>query len=190
MLDVELPILGTEPLVVEFANTLYGDEDFLGTPELARLWFTAAGTAAPLDTAAAAALRDSIHALFAATVTAAPPPAAAIEQVNAAAAQAPTFPRLIQQPAGALVAARQDTATGDAVLLGSLAAACIALLTDDRARLLRRCESPDCCLFFVQHHPRRRYCHDSCAHRDRQARYYRRRTSASRLSPGASSPDA
>jgi hypothetical protein len=27
----------------------------------------------------------------------------------------------------------------------------------------------------VQHHPRRRYCHESCAHRDRQARYYRRR---------------
>ncbi|MFF5229693.1 CGNR zinc finger domain-containing protein [Dactylosporangium sp. NPDC000521] len=41
-----------------------------------------------------------------------------------------------------------------------------------------RCESPACCLFFVQHHPRRRYCHESCAHRDRQARYYRRRSPA------------
>jgi predicted RNA-binding Zn ribbon-like protein len=74
------------------------------------------------------------------------------------------------------VAGSATTATGDTALLGDLATACIELLTDDRARLLRRCEGPDCCLFFVQHHPRRRYCHESCAHRDRQARYYRRGT--------------
>lgn len=176
MHDVELPILGTEPLVVEFANTLHGGEDYLGTAELARLWFTTAGARPAPDPAAARALRDSIHALFTATVTGTTPPAAAITHVNAAAAQAPTHLRLVRHPTGGLVAECRDTATGDAALLGSLATACAALLTDGRARLLRRCESPDCCLFFVQHHPRRRYCHESCAHRDRQARYYRRRT--------------
>ena len=174
--DVELPILGTEPLVVEFANTLYGGEDFLGTAELAMLWFTAAGAQPVRDTAAARALRDSIHMLFTARVTAAAPPATAIVHVNATAAQAPTSLQLVSQPTEALVASSRGTATGDAALLGGLATACIELLTDDRARLLRRCEGPDCCLFFVQHHPRRRYCHESCAHRDRQARYYRRRT--------------
>jgi len=173
--DLELPILGTEPLVVEFANTLYSDEDFLGTAELAAHWFSTAGTQPVRDTAAARALRDSIHTLFTATVTAAALPATAIGHVNATAAQAPTYPQLVRQPNGALVARSRDTATGDPALLGSLAIACIELLTDDRARLLRRCEGPDCCLFFVQHHPRRRYCHESCAHRDRQARYYRRR---------------
>jgi predicted RNA-binding Zn ribbon-like protein len=174
--DVELPILGTEPLVVEFANTRYGDQDFLGTADLATLWFTTAGTQPARDPAAARALRDGIHALFTATVTATAPPAPAIEHVNAAAARAPRSPQLVRQPTGAFAARSRDTATGDAALLGGLATACIELLTDDRARLLRRCEGPGCCLFFVQQHPRRRYCHESCAHRDRQARYYRRRT--------------
>jgi predicted RNA-binding Zn ribbon-like protein len=176
--DVELPILGTEPLVVEFANTLYGEHDFLGTAELAKRWFTHVCGEPARDLAAARVLRDSIHTLFTATVTAAAPSATAIRHVNAAAAQAPTSPQLVRQPTGALVADRRGTATGDAALLGGLATACIELLTDDRARLLRRCENTDCCLFFVQHHPRRRYCHESCAHRDRQARYYRRRTAS------------
>jgi predicted RNA-binding Zn ribbon-like protein len=174
--DVELPILGTEPLVVEFANTLYGDEDFLGTDELARLWFTTAGVRPARDSAAARALRDSVHALFTATVDAAALPAAAIAYVNTAAARAPTFPQLVRRPAGDLVTDRRGAASGDAALLGGLAGACIDLLTDNRADLLRRCAGPDCCLFFVQHHKRRRYCHESCAHRDRQARYYRRRS--------------
>lgn len=174
--DVELPILGTEPLIVELANTLYGAEDFLGTAELAALWFTTVGARPPRDPAAARALRDSVHALFMATVTATAPPSAAIAHVNAVAAAAATSPQLVRQPTGTFVAGRRATATGDASLLGDLATACIELLTDGRSRLLRRCEGPDCCLFFVQHHPRRRYCHESCAHRDRQARYYRRRT--------------
>jgi predicted RNA-binding Zn ribbon-like protein len=172
---MELPILGTEPLVVEFANTRYGGEDFLGTPELAALWFAAAGTRAVRDTAAARRLRDSVHALFTATVTATTAPAAAIAQVNATAAAAPRAPRLIREPGGTFVAGSHTSATGDAALLGGLATACIEVLTDDRARLLRRCAAPDCCLFFVQHHRHRRYCHETCAHRDRQARYYRRR---------------
>jgi predicted RNA-binding Zn ribbon-like protein len=178
--DVELPILGTEPLVVEFANTLHGDEDFLGTTERAVLWFTTACAQPVHDTAAAKALRDSIHGLFTATVTAAAPPATAIAHVNATAAQSPTSPQLVRQPTGAFVAGSRGTATGDTALLGGLATACIELLTDDRAQLLRRCKTPDCCLFFVQQHPRRRYCHESCAHRDRQARYYRRRASTNR----------
>jgi predicted RNA-binding Zn ribbon-like protein len=173
--DVELPILGTEPLVVEFANTLHGDEDFLGTAELAGLWWTTAGAPPARDTAAARSLRDSIHALFTAAVTATAPPAAAVAHLNAIAAQAPQYPQLVRQPTGALVLDRRGTATGDAALLGRLATAGIELLTDERARLLRRCETADCCLFFVQGHARRRYCHESCAHRDRQARYYRRR---------------
>ncbi|MEU4621989.1 ABATE domain-containing protein [Actinoplanes sp. NPDC023801] len=175
--DVEMPLLGTEPLVVEFANTLYGDEDFLGTTELATLWFTTAGAPPARDTAAARSLRDSIRTLFAATVAGAAPLATAVTHVNATAAQAPTYPQMIRQSGAVLVAdSRRDAATGDAALLGGLATACIELLTGGRARLLRRCEGPGCCLFFVQHHPRRRYCHESCAHRDRQARYYRRRT--------------
>lgn len=173
--DVELPVLGTEPRVVEFANTLYGDEDFLRTAERATLWFATVCAQPAPDAAAARTLRDSIHALFTATVTAAPPPANAVVRVNAAAAEAPTSVQLVRQPTGTLAADTRCTATGAAALLGGLATACIELVTDHRARLLRTCANPACCLFFVQHHRRRRYCHESCAHRDRQARYYRRR---------------
>lgn len=171
--DVELPFLGTEPLVVEFANTRYGDQDFL---DHAALWFTTAGLRLPRDLAATRALRDSVHALFTAAVDATKPPARAIAHVNAVVA--PTTLHLTRHPDGTLTASTRPTTTGDAALLGDLATACITLLTDPRpdARpaLLRRCDAPDCCLFFVQHHPRRRYCHESCAHRDRQSRYYRR----------------
>src|SRR5689334_13879915 len=99
----DLPILGTEPLVVEFANTLHGGEDFLGTAEAAALWFRAAGAGPVRDTAAARTLRDGIHALFTAAVTGGPAPAAAIGQVNDAAALAPTYPRLLRQPGDVLV---------------------------------------------------------------------------------------
>ncbi|GAA1026096.1 hypothetical protein GCM10009557_02540 [Virgisporangium ochraceum] len=167
-MDEELPILGTEPLVVEYANTLHGG-DHLGAP-----WCAAAGVAPFRDIVAARSLRDGIHALFTAAATGAAPPYAAIALVNAVAAAAPTYPQLVPQPTGGLAADRRDTTTGDRALLGSLATACVELLTDGRARLLRRCLTPDCHLFFLQHHPRRRYCHDSCAHRDRQARYYHR----------------
>ncbi|MEU4625198.1 CGNR zinc finger domain-containing protein [Actinoplanes sp. NPDC023801] len=53
---------------------------------------------------------------------------------------------------------------------------------------MRRCEGPGCCVFFVQHHPRRRYCHVSCAHRDRQARSHRRRVSATTPGAAAAAP--
>lgn len=164
--DPDLPILGTEPLVVEFANSLYDGDDLLS-----RRWFTAAGSRPARDLTAARALRDSIRALFMAAVDTADRPAAAITHVNAAAALAPTYPHLTTGPQ----ADRRTAATGDASLLGGLATACIDLLTDGRAQLLRRCATPDCCLLFVQHHRRRRYCHESCAHRDRQSRYQRRR---------------
>jgi predicted RNA-binding Zn ribbon-like protein len=172
--DLDLPILGTEPLVVEFANTLYGDEDYLGTVELVRCWFAAACGEPPPDPAMARSLRDSIHSLFTATVTGATAATAAIRHVNDVAGRAPTSPQIVRHTTGALVAGSRVAATGETALLGGLATACVALLTDDRARLLRRCEGPGCRLFFVQHHARRRYCHESCAHRVRQARYYRR----------------
>ena len=122
---------------MEFANTLYGDEDFLGTAELASLWFTTAGLQPARDLAAARALRDSIHALFTATVTAAAPPATAIAHVNAAAGRAPTSPQLVRQPTGASWRTRRGTATGDAALLGGLATAV--------HRTAHRQTGPDCC---------------------------------------------
>jgi hypothetical protein len=39
-------------------------------------------------------------------------------------------------------------------------------------------------MFFVQRHHKRRFCHEGCAHRARQARYYRSHQPASRQTTG------
>jgi predicted RNA-binding Zn ribbon-like protein len=59
-------------------------------------------------------------------------------------------------------------------LCAGLATGCIELLTGADRQGLRRCEGPGCSLLFVQQHGRRRFCHESCSHRDRQQRYARR----------------
>jgi predicted RNA-binding Zn ribbon-like protein len=64
------------------------------------------------------------------------------------------------------------------VLVARLAAGAITFLAGTELELVRRCGHPDCQMFFVQQHHRRRFCHESCAHRARQARYYLARTAA------------
>jgi predicted RNA-binding Zn ribbon-like protein len=57
-------------------------------------------------------------------------------------------------------------------VLGALAHDLMDVLANP-ARLLV-CANDDCSMLFVQHHHRRRWCHDGCGHRHRQAAYYRR----------------
>ncbi|GII56487.1 hypothetical protein Pth03_48760 [Planotetraspora thailandica] len=184
--DPDFPILGTEPVAVEFANTRYGIGDdrveFLGTARWIELWFTRVsahhglpppGGAMGSETARVRALRDAVHQVLSATVDGQVPEPGAVDTVNAAAAAAPTHLRL-DWTAGTPSAHRLDTTGGSAAVLGRIATCCIELVTRPHSSVLRRCGSPDCSLLFVGNHPRRRYCHPSCAHRDRQARYYRR----------------
>lgn len=167
---MEYPILGTEPLPVEFANTRYGGFDYLGTPELADGWFAEVGMAAP-DPAAARELRDAVHRLLTATADGAALDPAAVETVNAFAAAAPTA--LALAGAGREWRARWvDAATGPAAVLGRIATCAVELLGGGPD--LRRCAAPDCRVLFVPAHARRRFCHSSCSGRVRQARYYRR----------------
>ncbi|MGW5053844.1 ABATE domain-containing protein [Actinokineospora sp. NPDC004072] len=161
---MELPILGTEPVPVEFANTLH-DGDHLGTPELANRWF-AAMALPPAEPAPARALRDAVRTLLT-SAPSAPLDAAAVAVVNACAA--PGVLRLGVDRSARWV----GTASGSAAVLGGIAAGAIELLAG-RARVLP-CPAPGCGLLFLQRHARRRFCHPACGHRDRQARYYRRR---------------
>ncbi len=167
---MEFPILGTEPLAVELANTLYGDgEDFLHAREWVDEWFAQLGQPS-VDAGRARALRDSVHRLFTAAVEGVTPDRGDVEVVNAF-----TTPTRLELDwsAGGPVARHRDTATGGAAVLGRIAACSIELLAGPDA--LRRCTAPGCSMFFVRNHPRRRWCHPSCGHRDRQARYYRRK---------------
>jgi predicted RNA-binding Zn ribbon-like protein len=165
---VEYPILGTEPLPVEFANTLYGDLDCLGTPELASGWFTEMSLG-PCDPARARSLRDAVFTLFSAWAAGEELDPGAAEVVNAFAATSPTTLRLTGS--GRTWSATW-TPVGPEVPLGRIATCAVELLAD--ARELRRCAAPDCGLLFAPHHARRRFCHPSCSGRTRQSRYYRR----------------
>jgi predicted RNA-binding Zn ribbon-like protein len=63
--------------------------------------------------------------------------------------------------------------TADAVIVAAVASRCILFLGGEDAGRVRRCARPACPMLFVQHHRARRFCHDTCAHSVRQARYYR-----------------
>lgn len=183
----EFPFLGTEPIAVEFANTAYGiggnAVDFLRTADMIEQWFALApavpGVSAPPSTMGrnagrVRALRDAIRTVLSAAADGRVPGSAAIDAVNNAAAAAPTSLRLDWASDSAPAARRLHTTGGSTAALGRIATCCIELVTDPHASVLRRCEGPDCSLLFVRHHLRRRFCHPSCGHRDRQARYYRR----------------
>ncbi|MDF2710799.1 MAG: hypothetical protein K0R62_6451 [Nonomuraea muscovyensis] len=187
MAATAFPILGTEPPVVEFANTLYGDGDrridFLDTAARIEEWFALV----PLDGGVTApagvmgrhgervrAARDCVRALLCAAADGRGPGRAAVERLNDLAAAAPTYPRLEWTPGAAPAVRRLDTVAGAPALLGSLASGCAELLAGPEPVAVRRCPGPGCSMLFVRGHPRRRWCHPSCGHRDRQARFYRR----------------
>ena len=174
----EFPILGTEPTTVEFANTRYGEGfgtapvDYLRTARLVDQWFAAVGRPGrhtAEDAARVRELRDHVHVLFAAAATGAVPSSEVIDGVNAFAAAAPPALVLSWGPRRAV---RVDAGTEVTAVLAGLATDAIDLLTTGT---LAKCAG--CTLFFVRTHARRRWCHPTCGHRDRQARYYRRHRS-------------
>ncbi len=162
-------MLGTEPLAVELANTLYGEGiDFLATAEWVRAWFAEAmpGAVVP-DPVQVRALRDAVYSVFAAVLDQRVPDQASIDQVNSFAAAAPVYVRLSWPHAQ-----WTNTVSGPAAVLGRLASSCVEVVTGPYSLL--RCPAPGCSMVFVRTHARRRFCHPSCSQRDRQARYYRR----------------
>lgn len=181
--ETELPILG-EPAPVELANSLYGEGDdqvdFLATSELARRWFAEAelGTwprhADAESQARLIELRNAVVDLVTASLEERDPRRASVAVVNRCAAEAPTVGRLVWSRGDAPSAEVLFRGGRTAQLLGQLAVGTIELLTGPRAERLRRCVGPGCRLLFVQHHRRRRFCHEECSHRARQMRYYRK----------------
>lgn len=172
---IEFPILGTEPIAVELANTLYGDgpADLIDTPKLVDEWFAAIGQPARHTAARARqarSLRDSVHALFSAAADATTPDPRTIAEVNRHAAGHPPALQLDWDRDGTR-RARWATTGGDH--LSRIAADAVEVLTSPGGTLTR-CTGPGCSMLFVRTHARRRFCHPSCGHRGRQARYYRR----------------
>ena len=184
--EIDYPVLG-EPVVIEFANTLYRYQDqtidFLESPALIVGWFAASPTATVLTRPATfsqpmvdrlGALRDAVHAVIAALIDGASPGRGALTIINEHAVAGARRASLGWTEAGPQ-RREHTTASGMNALLGRLALDCIELVTGPHATAVRRCDAADCPMFFVKDHSRRRWCHNGCGHRDRQSRYYMRR---------------
>jgi predicted RNA-binding Zn ribbon-like protein len=60
------------------------------------------------------------------------------------------------------------------IVISSIAADAIDLITGPSRHQLRACGAPGCVLVFLKQHPRREWCSAACGNRARQARHYRR----------------
>jgi len=191
---------------VELANTLYshatGVIDFLETPVLIASWFEQAPAASTLalprrftseQSEVVRELRNAGHVILSKLVA----NERSIGQANIAtlnrhAARALFRPYLEWDDAAGPRSTTVYAGSRFDVLVAQLAAECISFLAGPSRGWVRRCAHPDCEMFFVQHHRTRRFCHESCAHRARQARYYvatahQRRGNPARRSAGGAS---
>jgi predicted RNA-binding Zn ribbon-like protein len=167
-----------EPLAIELHNTVYvaGGEAFDGLGEAAA-WIDGLGgrlpdlRGAPPSAAELAALRDPMRSALRAAVDGTPQDPVVLAALNRAAARAPRSPALTPN-AGATV--DYHGATRADVVIATLAADAIDLLTGPHRHDIRACRAPGCVLLFLKDHPRREWCSNACGNRARQARHYRR----------------
>jgi predicted RNA-binding Zn ribbon-like protein len=185
-----LPLLG-EAFAVELANsdhrTGHERRDFLAAPEDIAAWFAHAPAAAdlvvpdpllPEVAAAVRGIRDASRLLLT---------GAADDRRATRADAAELLHQQARRAAGHLALTLDGVPTwqlhheGDLhdVFLAAIACRCILFLGGEDACRVRRCARPACPMLFVTRHRARRFCHDTCAHSVRQARYYRRHTTPS-----------
>jgi predicted RNA-binding Zn ribbon-like protein len=184
-------VLPDEPLPVRLMSTIWADADGLHDDLRATAdvneWLDAIGVdragaqASERELATARALRDAVR-LLAAYVTADGRPgrpaaatadvAAALEQVNATAAELPA-PRLALRD-GRLALGVPGGPSPVTTGLAQVAEQAVGLLAGEDAARLRACYAPGCVLYFVKTHPRREWCSVACGNRVRAARHYQR----------------
>ena len=183
----DLPLLG-EAFAVELANSDHRsgheERDFLAAPDGVAAWFAHAPAAAdlvvpaPLAPEVAAAvrgIRDATRLLL--TADSATARADAAELLHREARRAAGHLALDLGGGAPAWRLHHEGDVGD-VFSAAVACRAILFLGGDDVRRVRRCARPTCPMLFVARHKARRFCHDTCAHSVRQARYYRRHTSA------------
>lgn len=185
--DWDPPVLG-EPVPIELANTRYRDGDelveFLPHPVTAARWFALSPTAALLPqphrwTRPAwmrlIELRNTVDELLRARIAGSSPKPVHVACLNELAGLVSGCPELRWRTAREIEQVQRLTARSrtDAVI-GTIAVDTINLLAGPGADLLRVCANDDCQMLFLKQHHRRRWCHNSCGHRHRQATYYAR----------------
>ena len=190
------PVIG-EPRAVELANTLYvrpgSTVDFLDRSDWIVTWLGLAVSDSALtlpkriDQAGGAdlrSIRDAVRDLLStATQRNGQPDPSGVATLSVATLNRFTdAPRVRYRlewaadspPRSAIV----PTGRGLAAVLTHLAIESVSFLGSGDVARVRRCDGPDCPMLFVQQHHKRRFCHDGCAHRARQARYYQHHRSS------------
>jgi predicted RNA-binding Zn ribbon-like protein len=209
----EAPVLG-EPLPIELMNTVWADRDGVhdalrDADGLAR-WLRElrprlvpdAGPGAdrgldhPLEGDALAAryrrLRDALRRLAAAATdddrpaAASPTPdvATAVDILNSACADAPTWSHLNWPEDGAPSRTDRSSQPRSATAMSRIAEEAIRLFAGEERGELRACHAPGCVLYFLRTHPRREWCSAACGNRARVARHYQRHRASGRPDTG------
>ena len=180
--------LRDEPLAIELHNTIYaagGDGvDALADPEMAVAWLEALAPRLHHDAlppgawpsaTELVALRAGVRGALHAAAGDARADRANLDAINAASRRARRSPVAVP---GAAAHHALGTDYGDAsradIVLATIAADAIDLLTGERRHNLRMCGAPRCVLMFLSDHPRREWCSNRCGNRARQARHYER----------------
>ncbi|MFF3518431.1 CGNR zinc finger domain-containing protein [Streptomyces sp. NPDC002573] len=181
----DAPIVGDTP-ALDLANTHFAIRgkpvEGLPNKETLERWLTSMHTSQGLPPVSAAdsaglasfiELRDAIRVVAQALIVGGGEIGDAVDRINDFARANHTNPRLVMEHTG-LIARSESDATGMRRLLAEFAWDAIDLFGTERKKLLRSCPAPDCPLFFIKDHSRRKWCRPSCANRVRAARAYRK----------------
>jgi predicted RNA-binding Zn ribbon-like protein len=174
--------LRDEPLAIELHNTLYavGGTGFDGLADAPDAWLEGLADRLPGGSGLwpapdeLVALRHAVRTALHAAVDGSTPNAATLKALNAGSARAPSS-LAAHRRAGEVVAAIDHHGASRAdIVIATLAADAIDLITGPRRVDLRACGAPGCVLMFLKNHPRREWCSNTCGNRARQARHYER----------------
>ncbi len=177
--------MGAEPLVaLDLADTLVTVADppidLIADPAQASAWWHLQAERLPNgpqpDLAATRRLRAAIRELLDAYLAHRAPAATSIEDINAAAAAAPTSVRLGGDANKLHAETRWHTELGGNAALAAVATEAITLIgRPGRRDMLRRCANPSCSMLFLAQTTRRQWCTPNiCGNRTRVARHYQR----------------
>lgn len=178
--------MGGEPsLAVDLADTLVTvtdpPTDLIADPDRYRRWWQLQACRLPVagkqpvpDLTAARRLRQAIREAFDAHLASAAPLPTSVDDINAAAAAAPTSTRLELRDNALHRSIRWHLEHGGHPWLAAIADDAITVLTDNQLRRqLRRCANPACSMLFLATNARRTWCTANlCGNRTRAHRHY------------------
>jgi predicted RNA-binding Zn ribbon-like protein len=128
-------------------------------------------------------LRSALRAMAERLVSAKPAGQGALDAINGSLASREAYSQVVRKGTGGYAMKMQTSTESPRHLLVPIAESAAWLLVEGDMSLLRRCENPNCILYFYDttKNKRRRWCSmDACGSRAKAAAYYRRLRSVKR----------